>query len=218
MADHDHTDDRLRALRDVPETPRSLRVIMQHQEWLWRKSGLVLAGMIAIAIATLTLTPVPTPVLMTGGIDKFYHVLAFAALILPLIVTDSRRWFWAVPLAIAYGGAIELIQPTVGRTAEWLDFGADITGVLAGAALAELFHDRIHASVFADRSQMVGDEDDPDETARLEEMRTEMMAELRVLLREELASVQRPGRDAPVGPSPAEESEAVAEARPLLRH
>jgi len=99
-----------------------------------------------------------------------------------------------------------------------LDFGADITGVLAGAALAELFHDRIHASVFADRSQMVGDEDDPDETARLEEMRTEMMAELRVLLREELASVQRPGRDAPVGPSPAEESEAVAEARPLLRH
>lgn len=192
MAETDRNQDRLRAIRDVPATPRGLRVVMQHQEWLWRKAGLVLAAMIAIAVGTLTLTPVPSASLMMGGIDKVYHALAFAALIFPLIVTDSRRWFWAVPLVIAYGGAIELIQPTVGRSAEWLDFGADITGVLAGAALAELFHDRIHAGVFADRPQIEQVDPAADDDARMDEMRAELMAELRVLLREELATARDP--------------------------
>ncbi|MCL4674939.1 MAG: hypothetical protein KJZ59_02655, partial [Pararhodobacter sp.] len=153
----------------------------------------------------------PSNVTVIGGLDKAYHFIAFASVIFPLIVTDSRRWYWAVPLTILYGGAIELIQPGFGRTAEWLDFGANISGVLAGAALAEILHDRIRRSVFDRQADLVPLDDAPDEAQRLEAMRSELMEELRVVLREELAAIPRPGADAPVGPSPAEED------RPVLR-
>ncbi|GAB4270003.1 MAG: hypothetical protein Kow0013_21960 [Pararhodobacter sp.] len=191
---------------------QTLRLMISQREWLWRKSGLVFAGFLALVIASLTLTPLPGGISVPGGIDKVYHFVAFTALIFPLILTDSRRWFWAVPAAILYGGAIELIQPTVGRTAELLDFGADITGVLAGAALAEILHDRIRATVFELPDAPVSPEDTGESDAdRMEAMRAELMAEMRRALREELSSYRDEGEDA-VGPSPAEEAEI---ARPL---
>lgn len=188
-----------------------MRAAMAEREWHWRLAGLILAAVIAVAIASMTLTPA-TPRINVSGIDKIYHFIAFGSLIFPLIVTDSRRWAWAVPLVIGYGGAIELIQPTVGRSAEWLDFGANTAGVLAGAALAEILHDRIRASVF-DSDPRVDDVGDETEEERLDAMRADLMDELRVVLREELASYSRPGRDDNVGPSPAEMAAPKAEDR-----
>jgi VanZ family protein len=199
-----------------------VRAAMAEREWLWRMSGLVLSAVIAITIASMTLTPA-TGMVTLSGLDKVYHFVAFGALVFPLIMTDSRRWAWAVPLVIAYGGAIELIQPTVGRSAEWLDFGANTAGALAGAALAELLHDRIRASVFQSVPTVDPSAEHHSDEQRLEDMRADLMNELRVVLREELASVRRPGREDPVGPSPAEDvtpphAHEPGAAPPGLRH
>ncbi|MBN8294471.1 VanZ family protein [Rhodobacter sp. NTK016B] len=162
------------------------------QAWFWRVSGLVVSVVAALLIAALTLTPIPTQTTLANGLDKVYHFVAFVGLIFPLILTDSRRWPWAVPLCIAYGGLIELIQPTVGRAAEWLDFGADVTGVLAGAALAEILHDRIRDRFFAVDGLGEDEElsDEEAEAARVEAMRIDLMDELRVVLREELTTLK----------------------------
>jgi len=150
--------------------------------------GAVLAGIIALAM----LVPVPPRAPQAPGLDKLVHFLAFAALIFPVILTDSRRWYWAVPLAIAFGGAIELIQPSVGRGAEWLDWGADISGVLAGAALAELLHDRMLRRVVGQLDAEVARHEAAEEAQRIESLRAEMVADLRIALREELAAIARP--------------------------
>lgn len=207
-------DDRLKAIRgDVPGATGALSALIVSQTWLWRWSGLVLGVMLALLIASLTLTPLPADRIMTGGIDKVYHFLAFAALIFPVILTDSRRWLWAVPLAVAYGGAIELIQPSVGRTADWLDFGADLTGVLAGAALAEILHDRIRDRFFAVESVDLPDADLEAEALRVEAMRAELMDELRVVLREELTGMRAEAAEAST-PTEADSSASTATPAP----
>jgi len=98
--------------------------------------GLVLGAVFAVVIGFLTLTPVPVPVPSGGlGLDKVYHLVAFAGLVFPVIATGPQRWVWAAPAAMIYGGAIELIQPYVNREAEWLDFVANNAGVVVGTWL-----------------------------------------------------------------------------------
>lgn len=186
MEDAEHIENRLKTLRgDAPVRRSGMRTLVVDQNWLWRKSGLALSIVLVLVVCAMTLSPMSGPGIVIKGVDKIYHFAAFLAIIFPLILTDSKRWYWAVPLVIAFGGAIELIQPSVGRSAEWLDFGADLTGVLAGAALAEILHDRIHRSVFdAEIPEVV--EDDISEDERLALMRAELKAELRGLLQEEL--------------------------------
>lgn len=204
-------EDRLSAIRgDRSGAAGALQALLIGQTWLWRWSGLVVGLLIGLVIASLTLSPLPEGQLVTSGIDKVYHFIAFAGLIFPLILTDSRRWTWAVPLTVAYGGLIELIQPTFGRSAEWLDFGADITGVLAGAALAEILHDRIKERFFAVEASLSPEEAAEAESRRIEAMRAELVDELRVVLREELTSLQSVAPE----PHPPEPSPI----RPARRH
>ncbi|WP_323036133.1 VanZ family protein [Pararhodobacter sp.] len=213
MSDMDRIEERLKAIRGAPNGASvGVRAFIAGQEWAWRKLGVVLSAVIALVIAALTLSPMPPGVFAVNGIDKAYHFAAFACLIFPLIVTDSRRWFWAVPLMVLYGGMIELIQPTVGRSGEWLDFGANVTGVLAGAALAEILHDRIRRSVFDADSQLVPPDQTEAEDKRIEKMRAELMAELRVVLREELAAVPHLATD-PRGVAPDDAAPADPRAR-----
>jgi len=98
-----------------------------------------LSILIGLAIAVATLMPPHTLPKAPGG-DKLHHFLAFAALVLPVASVRPRWCLWAVPLAVAYGGAIELIQPFVGRRGEWEDVLANTAGALAGAALGALLH------------------------------------------------------------------------------
>ncbi len=98
--------------------------------------GLAAGAVLAVVLTYLFLAPVRPPSSMKGmGLDKVFHFLAFAALVFPMIATGPRRWVWVVPAAIAYGGAIELIQPHFGRDADWYDFVADILGVATGTLL-----------------------------------------------------------------------------------
>jgi len=98
-----------------------------------------LSLMVATAIGWLTLMPAENLPVAPGS-DKLHHFLGFAALILPIAAVRPRMCLWTVPLAVAYGGAIELIQPHVGREGEWGDFLANAAGALGGALAGVLLH------------------------------------------------------------------------------
>ena len=88
---------------------------------------------LAIAIAYLTLVPRPPTPVQFRHADKVFHALSFAALMFPTPLLRPRRWHQVAVLALLFGAAIELIQPTFGRDAEWADFAFDALGVLVGA-------------------------------------------------------------------------------------
>ncbi len=105
----------------------------------------ILTLLIAALIAYGALTPPGGYNLTTGPaslFDKHQHVTAFALLVLPLTWGNIRNALWLVPLAIVYGGAIELLQPLIGRSGSLVDLAADALGcglgVLPGALRAML--------------------------------------------------------------------------------
>ena len=95
-------------------------------------------------IVTLTLTvamlwPLKAPPPAPDGSDKIVHLLAFAALSFPLARTGR---FGLLPVflgASAFGGIIELIQPTFNRSADMNDWIADIIGVAVGIVCGLLY-------------------------------------------------------------------------------
>ncbi|QFT94159.1 VanZ like family protein [Roseovarius sp. THAF9] len=99
----------------------------------------VLTLALALGILVTTLWPSHAPPVPVTIRDKVLHTLAFAALILPMAVTEPHRALRLAPLCIAFGAAIEVIQPAVGRGAEWLDLLADALGVGLGLALGWSF-------------------------------------------------------------------------------
>ena len=95
-------------------------------------------------IVTLTLTvamlwPLEAPPPAPEGSDKLVHFIAFATLAFPLARTGR---FGLLPVFIgasAFGGAIELIQPSFNRSADVNDWVADIVGVILGIGLGLLY-------------------------------------------------------------------------------
>ena len=96
------------------------------------------AGMILLT-CFLTLTRISTGAPSVSHIDKIYHLVAFAGIVLPCARFYKRGLMWLVPILICFGGAIEMIQPHVGRDGDWLDFLADIAGIGVGLAIAQLW-------------------------------------------------------------------------------
>ena len=83
-----------------------------------------------LTVAMLWPLDAPPPVLKES--DKMAHLIAFAALSFPLSRTGR---FGLLPVflgASAFGGMIELIQPTFNRSADMNDWVADIIGVVIG--------------------------------------------------------------------------------------
>ena len=95
-------------------------------------------------IVTLTLTvamlwPLDAPPPAPEGSDKLVHFIAFAALAFPLARTGR---FGLLPVLIgasAFGGVIEIIQPSFNRSADLNDWVADIVGVILGIGLGLLY-------------------------------------------------------------------------------
>jgi len=111
------------------------RCVTQGQKKLRRIAiGSAVTIVLAVIIAVLTLAPMPAG--GPAGSDKLYHVLAFACLAFPLPLVRPRLAIWVVLGVIAYGGAIEVIQPFFGRQAEWADLVADGIGAILGAVVA----------------------------------------------------------------------------------
>lgn len=95
---------------------------------------------LAVVVGVATLTPVSSLPDEVPGSDKLHHFLAFAALAFPMIAARPANALWVLPVVIAYGGAIELIQPYFGRHAEWADIIADAAGALTGGFAGWLAH------------------------------------------------------------------------------
>ena len=98
---------------------------------------LTLAVTLTLSVAMLWPLEVPPPA--PEGSDKLVHFVAFAALAFPLARTGR---FGLLPVFIgasAFGGAIELIQPSFNRSADVNDWVADIVGVILGIGLGLLY-------------------------------------------------------------------------------
>ena len=93
---------------------------------------------IAIVIGLATLTPVEELPAVSGS-DKFYHLISFAILTLPIAVIRPKAVWVIFILSVVYGGAIEVLQPLVNRNCELADFLADASGASLGMALSKAF-------------------------------------------------------------------------------
>lgn len=96
---------------------------------------LIVTTILSLAMLWPLKQPPPAP----DGSDKIVHLVAFAALSFPLSRTGR---FGLLPVfvgASAFGGMIELIQPTFNRSASMNDWIADILGVLIGILFGLLY-------------------------------------------------------------------------------
>lgn len=86
------------------------------------------------------LSPQPPGPPMDGHADKVAHFIGFATLITVFSAVGTLPLRLLIPLAVALGGVIELVQPSFGRGAEWADFWANNAGVAVGAILGPGVH------------------------------------------------------------------------------
>ncbi len=94
---------------------------------------------ITAVLSVASLWPINQPPPAPVGTDKLAHLVAFATLAFPLARTGR---FGLIPVfvsASAFGGIIEILQPSFGRSADIQDWIADIAGVALGIALALLY-------------------------------------------------------------------------------
>lgn len=100
----------------------------------------------AIAYLTLVPSPLPEPPMpLFEGADKVIHGLMFLVLAWCLNLDLSRQKTFvtaivAFVLATGYGGLIEILQGAMqlGRSADILDFAADVGGAAVGALISYL--------------------------------------------------------------------------------
>ena len=98
---------------------------------------ITVAFAVAILLGTLLSTS-QIPEISTN--DKLAHFIAFVLLAIPLN-TVARSFSIRLNMGfVLFGGAIEMIQPVVGRHGDWLDFFVDMIGVLVGMILARVIH------------------------------------------------------------------------------
>ena len=105
-------------------------------------------------IVTLTLTvamlwPLEAPPPAPEGSDKLVHLIAFAALAFPLARTGRIGLLPVFIGASAFGGAIELIQPSFNRSADINDWFADIVGVVLGIGCGLLYRRMRRRSIYS---------------------------------------------------------------------
>ena len=106
-----------------------------------RKIDFYATLIIAIAIGLATLTPVEKLPTVSGS-DKAYHLISFAILTLPIAIIRPNAMWIILSLTIAFGGAIEVLQPLVNRNCEMTDFLADAVGAMLGVIVARLLKAR----------------------------------------------------------------------------
>ena len=96
---------------------------------------LIVKAVLIVAMLWPINQPTPAPN-FTG---KVVHLIAFAALSFPLARTGRIGLLPVFVGASAFGGRIEVIQPSFGRSADLQDWIADIAGVGLGIVLALLY-------------------------------------------------------------------------------
>ena len=87
---------------------------------------------VTLILTVAMLWPLEAPPPAPDGSDKVVHLIAFAALSFPLARTGRIGLTPVFVGASAFGGLIELIQPSFNRSANMSDWVADILGVVLG--------------------------------------------------------------------------------------
>ena len=98
-----------------------------------------LTVIVTAGLTVAMLWPIHKPSTVPDGIDKLVHLVAFAALAFPLARTGRVGLIPVFVGASAFGGLIEVLQPSFGRSADMQDWIADIVGVALGMILALLY-------------------------------------------------------------------------------
>ena len=91
-----------------------------------------LTAIIMTVLSVAMLAPVEATPAALEGSDKLLHLITFAILAFPLARTGRIGLVLVFIGAIAFGGVIELIQPSFNRSSDFYDWIADIIGVLLG--------------------------------------------------------------------------------------
>ena len=100
---------------------------------------------VTLTLSVAMLWPLEAPPPAPEGSDKLVHLIAFAALAFPMARTGRIGLLPVFISASAFGGAIELIQPSFNRSADVNDWVADVVGVILGIGLGLLYrHLRRH--------------------------------------------------------------------------
>ena len=97
---------------------------------------------LTVVLTVAMLLPINQPPPAPSGSDKVVHLIAFAALAFPLARTGRVGLIPVLIGASAFGGLIEFIQPSFGRSADMQDWIADIVGAALGIMLA-LFYRKL---------------------------------------------------------------------------
>ena len=98
-----------------------------------------LTAFVAITLTLAMLWPLEAPPPAPEGGDKLVHLIAFAALAFPLARTGRLGLVAVFIGASAFGGLIELIQPSFNRSADIGDWVDDIFGVIIGIGCGLLY-------------------------------------------------------------------------------
>ena len=98
-----------------------------------------LTFIVTLILTVALLWPMEQPLPAPDGSDKIVHLAAFAALAFPLARTNRVSLLLVFMGASAFGGLIELIQPTFNRSADLNDWIADVLGVLLGISLGLIY-------------------------------------------------------------------------------
>lgn len=103
---------------------------------LFDRYGGMLTLLALAGVTVLSLSP-KNSIGDPGSADRTAHFLAYAAIMLPVALSPRRLPLVAAAI-IAWSGAIELIQPYVGRSASLADLATNAVGVLGGVSLGRL--------------------------------------------------------------------------------
>ena len=104
-----------------------------------RSAGLIMTSVCAALIAFLSIG-YQNSFGISFGSDKLLHAIAYTCLVLPMALTQPRSLLWFLPIAMVFGGIIELIQPYFGRSREGLDLVANAAGLGLGSIIGASFH------------------------------------------------------------------------------
>ena len=94
---------------------------------------------VTLTLSVAMLWPMEAPPPAPEGSDKLVHFIAFAALAFPLSRTGRIGLLPVFIGASAFGGVIELIQPSFNRSTDVNDWVADVVGVILGIGLGLLY-------------------------------------------------------------------------------
>lgn len=119
-----------------------------HPDFRQRRHGfaILVTTILAIVITVGALSPINLPQGPPGS-DKLHHFLAFATLVFPASLIFPRAMIYVLPGAVLLGGLIEVVQPSVGRHGEFVDFAADLGGVGIGVLLGSVFRSIVKAYI-----------------------------------------------------------------------